>query len=39
MIDLLKVEIILQVFINWLQFLIHVTFRVIAYVLEIQSMT
>ena len=36
---LLVVEIILQVLINWLQFLVHVTLRVVADVLETQSMT
>ena len=39
MIDLLVVEVILQIPINWFQFLIHITLRVVAQVLESQSMT
>ena len=39
MIDLLKVEVILQIPINWFQFLIHIALRVVAQVLESQSMT
>ena len=39
MIDLLKVEIILKIIVNWLQFLVHITVRVVADVLESQAMT
>jgi hypothetical protein len=38
-IDLLVVEVILQIPINWFQFLIHITLRVVAQVLDSQSMT
>ena len=39
MIDLLEVKVILQIPFNWFQFLIHITLRVVAQVLEIQSTT
>ena len=38
-VDLLVVKVIFQVPINWFEFLIHITLRVVADVLESQSMT
>ena len=38
-VDLLEVEVIVQVPLNWLQFLIHITIRVVADVLESQPVT
>ena len=38
-IDLLKVEVVFEIPVNWLQFLVHITVRVVADVLETQSMT
>ena len=38
-VDLLVVKVIFQVPINWFEFLIHTTLRVVADVLESQSMT
>jgi hypothetical protein len=39
MVNLLKVEVILKIPVNWLQFLVHITVRVVADVLESQAVT
>ena len=38
-IDLLVVEVILEILINWFQFLIHITLRIVAQVLEVKPNT